>query len=179
MRSAQGGRRPIPDDERIQELEAKIARLEKKLEEKDDDDAIKDRQDQYRLSQVDYKIYNQEIHSNLKGLNADDHPQYLNNSRHDVTARHGDTVVGNRTVYDSEVPTGNTGALEDLFSWLGYMIKTITGKEYWYTAPDVSLDDLSGGATEDVTVATGVDFGAETVTTATLHFVNGIYTGKD
>jgi len=168
----------MPEDERIEQLEAEIRRLKKKIDEQSDEQAIKDRQDQYRLSKVDVKLFSQEIHGNLKGLSADDHLHYLTEVRHDVTTRHTDTIIGNRTIYDSEVPTGNTGELKDLFSWLGYMVKKITGKNYWYSVPDASLDDLSGGATEDVTVVTGVDFGTETVTTATLHFVKGVYTGQ-
>ncbi|MDD5487239.1 MAG: hypothetical protein PHW65_06775, partial [Dehalococcoidales bacterium] len=130
----------MPDEGRMTQLEAELERLKSKLSEQDDDDAIKDRQDQYRLSKVDFKLFNQEIHGNLKGLNADDHTQYLNNSRHDVTARHGDSILGNRTVDDTLAPTGDAGNLTALFSWLGYMVKAITGKTYWYTAPATTLE---------------------------------------
>ena len=134
----------MPDNEKLQGLEAELEKLKRKLADKEDDDAIKERQYYYRLSMVDSQIISQEIHGNLLGLNADNHTQYLNNARHDVTVRHGDGVIGNRTVYDSEVPTGNTGTLGTLFSWLGYMVKAITGKAYWYTAPAVTLETTKG-----------------------------------
>lgn len=55
-----------------------------------------------------------------------------------------DTVVGNRTVTDSSAPTGDASTLTNLFSWLGYMVKAITGKANWRTAPAISLETVNG-----------------------------------
>jgi len=51
-----------------------------------------------------------------------------------------DTMIGDRTATDTSVPTGDTGKLQDLFSWLAYMIKAITGKTSWRTSPAISLE---------------------------------------
>ncbi len=133
----------MSDDDRITRLEEEIKRLKAKQEDNDDDAAVKYRSDQYRFSRIDGQLGSQEIHGNLKGLNADDHPQYLNNSRHDVSARHGDTVIGNRTVDDTNMPTSDTGAITTLLGWLGYMIKAITGKSNWRTAPTTTLEAVN------------------------------------
>jgi phage-related tail fiber protein len=45
-----------------------------------------------------------------------------------------------RTIADSLVPTGNTAGPSTLFSWLGYIIKAITGKANWYTSPATTLE---------------------------------------
>jgi len=37
-------------------------------------------------------------HGDLSGLGDDDHPQYLNTTRHDTTARHGATVVDHGSI---------------------------------------------------------------------------------
>lgn len=51
-----------------------------------------------------------------------------------------DTKIGNRTITDTVEPTGNTGTLTNLLSWLGNMIKAITGKASWRTAPAITLE---------------------------------------
>lgn len=51
-----------------------------------------------------------------------------------------DAKIGNRTITDTAEPTGNTGTLTNLLSWLGNMIKTITGKASWRTAPAINLE---------------------------------------
>jgi hypothetical protein len=51
-----------------------------------------------------------------------------------------DTMIGNRTVSDAVPPTGNTGTITILFSWLANMIKSITGKSNWRTAPATTLE---------------------------------------
>ena len=116
-----------------------MKRLKAKQQDNDDDEAVKHRADQYRLSMIDGQLGSQEIHGNLKGLNNDDHPHYLNSTRHDVSTRHGDDVIGNRTIDDTSAPTGNEGKLTNLFSWLGYMIKAITGEANWRTIPTTTL----------------------------------------
>lgn len=50
-----------------------------------------------------------------------------------------DTMIGNRTITDTATPTSNTSTLQNLLSWIGYMIKAITGKADWRTAPAISL----------------------------------------
>ncbi|MBN2980100.1 hypothetical protein [Cohnella algarum] len=55
-----------------------------------------------------------------------------------------DAVIGNRTVSDTTAPTGNTGTLTSLLSWLAYMIKAITGKSNWRTAPATTLEAAKG-----------------------------------
>ncbi|WP_342435908.1 pyocin knob domain-containing protein [Paenibacillus sp. FSL L8-0436] len=51
-----------------------------------------------------------------------------------------DTVIGNRTINDSTAPIGETGTLTTLLSWLANMIKAITGKSSWRTAPATTLE---------------------------------------
>lgn len=42
-------------------------------------------------------------------------------------------------VDDTLTPSGNTGTVAQLLSWLANRIKTITGKSHWYSAPDITL----------------------------------------
>lgn len=51
-----------------------------------------------------------------------------------------DTMIGNRTVSDAVPPTGDAGTITTLFSWLANMIKSITGKSNWRTAPATTLE---------------------------------------
>lgn len=51
-----------------------------------------------------------------------------------------DTVIGNRTIVDTEAPTDNTGTPTKLWGWLAYMIKAITGKNIWWTKPAIDLE---------------------------------------
>jgi hypothetical protein len=51
-----------------------------------------------------------------------------------------DAVIGNRTITDTTAPAGDSGTLTSLFGWLGYMIKAITGKSSWRTAPATTLE---------------------------------------
>lgn len=51
-----------------------------------------------------------------------------------------DSVIGNRSISDTTAPSGDTGTLATLFGWLGYMIKSITGKSSWRTAPATTLE---------------------------------------
>ncbi|MBP1999765.1 hypothetical protein J2Z69_000784 [Paenibacillus shirakamiensis] len=52
-----------------------------------------------------------------------------------------DTVIGNRTLVDTEVPTVDTGSPTKLFGWLANRVKAITGKSSWRTAPALTLED--------------------------------------
>jgi len=79
-----------------------------------------------------------------------------------------DTVIGNRTITDTSVATGDTSTLTNLLSWLGNVIKAITGKSSWRTAPRTTLENavklngdtmtgaltLSGAPTVDLHAAT-------------------------
>ncbi|QUL57575.1 hypothetical protein KDC22_14490 [Paenibacillus tritici] len=51
-----------------------------------------------------------------------------------------DAVIGNRSISDNTAPSGDTGTLATLLGWLGYMIKSITGKSSWRTAPATTLE---------------------------------------
>lgn len=54
-----------------------------------------------------------------------------------------DVKIGDRAVDDTTIPTGDIGTLSNLFSWLGNMIKAITGKASWRTAPVKSIEQLN------------------------------------
>jgi len=72
--------------ERILRLEQKLQRLEKRegrpSVELFDNSAIRNRKI------IDDLLVHNHTHANLSGLDADDHTQYLNTTRHDVTDRH-------------------------------------------------------------------------------------------
>lgn len=78
-----------------------------------------------------------------------------------------DTKIGSRTISDTSAPTGATGLLGVLLNWIGYILKAVTGKGNWWTAPAISLETLSvhktrhqpGGADAIPTAAPG-DLGA-------------------
>ncbi|MBP2655901.1 MAG: hypothetical protein H6Q73_3470, partial [Firmicutes bacterium] len=59
-----------------------------------------------------------------------------------------DAKIGNREIDDTVEAASGAGVLTNLLSKIGNMIKSITGKSSWYTAPDVSLAEvlpLAGG----------------------------------
>ncbi|WP_438435391.1 hypothetical protein [Gorillibacterium sp. sgz500922] len=51
-----------------------------------------------------------------------------------------DTVIGSRTISDTTAPSANAGTPTTLFGWLANMIKQITGKTSWRTAPATTLE---------------------------------------
>lgn len=55
------------------------------------------------------------------------------------------------TVDDTQTPTGNAGTLATLLNWISHMIKAITGKANWRTAPTRTLEQCvdSAGLTVD------------------------------
>jgi len=55
------------------------------------------------------------------------------------------------TVDDTQTPTGDAGTLSALLNWIGHMVKAITGKANWRTAPDRTLAQCvdSAGLTVD------------------------------
>lgn len=80
-----------------------------------------------------------------------------------------DAVIGSRTITDAEAPTGDTGAPTKLWSWLAYMIKAITGKSSWRTAPATTLEAAKAHADNtdihvtkaEHTKLAGIDDGAQ------------------
>ncbi|MFA7079222.1 MAG: hypothetical protein WC147_12560, partial [Syntrophomonas sp.] len=57
---------------------------------------------------------------------------------------------GELTINDTTVPTGNTMSVLNLFKGLATMIKAITGKANWRTAPAKSLEDLNAHLADNV-----------------------------
>lgn len=51
-----------------------------------------------------------------------------------------DAKIGNRTIADTAAPTADVGKLTNALGWLAYMIKSITGKSNWRTAPATTLE---------------------------------------
>lgn len=54
-----------------------------------------------------------------------------------------DTVIGNRTITDTLTAVAAADTPTNLFSKLGYMIKSITGKSNWYTLPAITLEAIN------------------------------------
>lgn len=67
-----------------------------------------------------------------------------------------------RTIIDTEAPTGNTATPTKLWSWLANMIKSITGKSNWRTAPAITLEATKTHV--DATSAHGATSGATALT---------------
>jgi hypothetical protein len=53
-----------------------------------------------------------------------------------------DAKIGNRTITDTVTATSGAGTITNLLSKIGNMIKSITGKSNWYTAPAITLQEL-------------------------------------
>ncbi|WP_052429718.1 hypothetical protein [Paenibacillus borealis] len=81
-----------------------------------------------------------------KGLSANDYTTTEKNKLSGITAGAGgaasasDAVIGNRTISDATAPTGDSGTITTLLGWLANMIKSITGKSSWRTAPATTLE---------------------------------------
>lgn len=78
-----------------------------------------------------------------------------------------DNVIGNRTISDSTAPTGETGTLTTLLGWLANMIKGITGKSSWRTAPATTLEAAkvhADDATRHITAAERTTWNAKETT---------------
>ncbi len=88
--------------ERILRLEQKLQRLEKREGrppvELFDNSAIRNRKI------IDDLLVHNHVHADLLGLDADDHTQYLNITRHDVTSRH---TLGTVVPHDSHSSLSN------------------------------------------------------------------------
>lgn len=65
-----------------------------------------------------------------------------------------DTVIGNRTIVDTEAPTSDTGAPTKLWGWLAYMLKSITGENNWRTVPGMTIKAIKGILDNAVSAAT-------------------------
>jgi len=91
--------------ERILRLEQKLQRLEKRegrpSVELFDNSAIRNRKI------IDDLLVHNHTHANLSGLDADDHTQYLNTTRHDTTTRH---TLGTVVPHDDH---GSLSGLDD------------------------------------------------------------------
>ncbi|RJX40049.1 hypothetical protein D3P09_11785 [Paenibacillus pinisoli] len=73
-------------------------------------------------------------------------PEDMNQIGKDINALSADNSVtdnqiGDRTISDAGAPTGDKGKVTVLFGWLANMIKTITGKSNWRTAPRTTLEN--------------------------------------
>jgi hypothetical protein len=51
-----------------------------------------------------------------------------------------DAAIGTRTINDSSAPDSDTSSPTNLWSWLAYMIRAVTGKSNWRTAPATTLE---------------------------------------
>ncbi len=58
----------------------------------------------------------------------------------DVVTADFSYVSGNTTISDASAPTGDTGTVKTILDWLANMIKSITGKVNWRTAPATTLE---------------------------------------
>lgn len=91
-----------------------------------------------------------------KGLSANDYTTAEKNKLAGITAGAGgagsasDAVIGNRTISDTTAPAGDTGAITSLFGGLANMIKSITGKSSWRTAPVTTLEAAKAHADDAV-----------------------------
>ncbi|RJX40042.1 hypothetical protein D3P09_11750 [Paenibacillus pinisoli] len=79
-------------------------------------------------------------------LNKTVGPQDMNQIGREINALYEDNSVtdariGDRTISDAASPTGNQGKLTVLLGWLAYMVKSITGKADWKTAPRTTLEN--------------------------------------
>lgn len=61
-----------------------------------------------------------------------------------------DAKIGNRTITDTTTAAATAGTLTAKLSQLGYMIKGITGKGNWYTAPATTLENANTHMTATV-----------------------------
>lgn len=75
-----------------------------------------------------------------------------------------DTVIGTRTINDASAPNSDTGSPTNLWSWLAYMIKAITGKSNWRTPPATTLE----AAANHINTTTGVHGATSAATPNTI-----------
>lgn len=83
-----------------------------------------------------------------------------------------DTVIGTRTINDAiAIGTTDTDTPTNLFSKIGAMIRAITGKADWFTAPVKSLEALN---TDKVDKVAGKQLSTEDYTTAEKTKLSGV-----
>ncbi|MCX7749155.1 MAG: hypothetical protein N2645_20020 [Clostridia bacterium] len=79
--------------------------------------------------------------------NPDAHHPQLHHEEHEDGGSDpvavSDSMVGERIIDDSSTPTGNSGMLTSLLGWIAAMIKAVTGKENWRTAPATTLEEAN------------------------------------
>jgi len=75
-----------------------------------------------------------------------------------------DAAIGTRTINDASAPNTDTGSPTNLWSWLAYMIKAITGKSSWRTTPATTLE----AAKSHMDATTGVHGATSAATPNTL-----------
>lgn len=91
-----------------------------------------------------------------KGLSTEDYSTAEKTKLAGIAAAAGtagsatDAVIGNRTISDAGAPTGDTGTVSTLFGWLANMVKAITGKSSWRTAPATTLEAAKAHADDAV-----------------------------
>lgn len=91
-----------------------------------------------------------------KGLSTEDYSTAEKTKLAGIAAAAGtagsatDAVIGNRTISDTAAPTGDSGTVGTLFGWLANMVKAITGKSNWRTAPATTLEAAKAHADDAV-----------------------------
>lgn len=93
-----------------------------------------------------------------------------------------DNRIGDRTISDTTAPTGNTGKLTTLLGWLAYMIKSITGKTNWRTAPATTLEAAKthmDDTTKHITAAERTGWNAKASTSVATSAANGLMSSAD
>ncbi|WP_336786551.1 hypothetical protein [Paenibacillus sp. MMO-177] len=78
-----------------------------------------------------------------------------------------DAVVGNRSIDDTVEAATGADTISNMFSKLGNMVKKITGKSNWYTAPAISLETVNGRLNQAVNTTSSPSFVRATFTQAT------------
>lgn len=79
-----------------------------------------------------------EVNENAAALEEHTSAAVLDHPDNSVT----DAKIGNRTISDTAAPDGDSAAPTKLWSWLAYMIKSITGKSSWRTPPATTLETV-------------------------------------
>ncbi|MBZ4649168.1 DUF6519 domain-containing protein [Thermosipho sp. (in: thermotogales)] len=111
----------------------------------------------------------------------------VNNHKNATTLDHPDNSVtdskiGARLITDTSSPTADSGTITSLFSWLAYMIKSITGKTNWRTVPDVNLATVKqhiDASSPHTGHATTTDLNNHINNTNNPHNVTAAQTGAD
>lgn len=84
-----------------------------------------------------------------------------------------DAKIGDRTINDALASPASTGPLTSLLSWIGVIIKGITGKSSWLTAPRTTLENavkLNGDTMTGALVGTTATFNQLVLPPTTLTY---------